>query len=67
MPADTPELGSPIPDRVYRNYLAQCRRLRIKPVPRERAMAEIQKWADALAAARAARSEGEAISGNGCR
>ena len=49
--ADAADL--PIPDRVYRSYRRTCRRLKIKPVPRERALAAIQQWADALAAARA--------------
>ena len=57
MPDDVPEI---IPDSVYRSYRRTCRRLHIKPAPRERAMAAIQEWADALADARAAWSpEGE--------
>ena len=49
-----PKMDPPDPERVFRNYVAQCRRLGIKPVQRERAKAAIQEWADALAAARAA-------------
>ena len=39
-------------DRVYRNYPVTCRRLTVKPVPRERARKLIQEWTDTLAASR---------------
>ena len=32
---ESPALDPPDPGRVYRNYLATCRRLGVKPVPRE--------------------------------
>ena len=53
------ELNPPDPERVYRNYLAQCRRLGVTSAPKDRAKAEIQEWVDALAAARG-RSSGNA-------
>lgn len=51
-----PEFDPPDPERVHRNYVAQCRRLGVTPAPKDRAKAAIQQWADALAAARAAPS-----------
>ena len=41
------------PERVYRNYIAQCRRL---GVPRDRARKLIEEWVHALAARRCARN-----------
>ncbi len=45
-----PELDPPDPERVYRNYVAQCRRMGITPTPRDRARKLIEEWMDALAA-----------------
>ena len=55
MPADrdAPDADDlPDPERVYRNYVAQCRRKGITPTPRDRARKLIQDWTDALAARR---------------
>jgi hypothetical protein len=41
----------PDPKRVYRNYVAQCRRLDVTPTPRDRARKLVKEWTDALAAA----------------
>ena len=46
---DAPELDQPNADRVYRNYLATCRRLGVTGVPRERAKALIAEWTDTQA------------------
>ncbi len=32
-----PELDPPDPERIYRNYVAQCKRMGITPTPRDRA------------------------------
>jgi len=42
----------PDADRVYRNYLATCRRLGINPVPRERAEGLIAEWSAEIVAGR---------------
>ena len=58
--APMPDDASPVPEliadpeRVYRNYVAQCRRMGITPTPRERAKALIREWTNALAAGRQA-------------
>lgn len=46
-PFDPPAAGA-----VYAPYLETCRRLGVKPVPRERAQALIREWTDAIAAGR---------------
>ena len=48
---DARESNPPDPERVYRNYVAQCRRLGVTPTPRDRARKLIKDWTDALAAA----------------
>jgi len=50
---DTSAFHPPDPQRVYRNYVAQCRRMGVTPTPRDRAKVLIKQWTDALAAARA--------------
>ena len=52
-----PKMDPPDPERVYRNYVAQCRRLGVTPTPRDRAKALIREWTDALAARRAPPAE----------
>lgn len=42
---DAPAFDPPDPDCVYRNYLRTCRRLGVKPVPRDRARKLIKEWA----------------------
>ena len=49
---DAPAFDLPDLERVYRNYLATCRRLGVKPTPRDRAKALIEEWADTLAVGR---------------
>lgn len=49
---DAPGLDPPDPQRVYANYLRSCRRLGVKPVPRERARKLIEEWTATLAASR---------------
>ena len=41
-----PELDPPDPERIYRNYVAQCRRMGVTPAPRDRAKALIREWDD---------------------
>ena len=56
MPAndrDAPGVDPPDPDRVYGNYVAQCRRMGVTPTPRDRARKLIKEWTDALAARQA--------------
>ena len=43
-----PKLDPSEVERVYRNYLAVCARLGVKPMPRERAAELIREWAAAL-------------------
>ena len=38
------------PDTIYRTYVAQCRRLGVKPVPMVRAKSLIREWVAELAA-----------------
>ena len=46
-----PELDRPDPERIYRNSVAQCRRMGVTPARRERAKALIKEWTESLAAA----------------
>ncbi len=43
-----PELDRPDPERVYRNYVAQCRRMGVTPTPRDQALGLIQEWTEAM-------------------
>ncbi len=49
---DAPGIDPPDPDNVYRGYLRTCKKLGVKPVPRERARKLIKEWTDTIAAAR---------------
>jgi hypothetical protein len=51
---DLPEFNAPDVERVYRNYLATCRRLGIKPVLRGHARELMAEWSVALAGRRSA-------------
>jgi len=41
-------IGTPDPDRVYLDYVESCRRQGIESMGRERALALIKEWGDAL-------------------
>ena len=47
--SDAPSPDPPVSaDRVYENYRRTCKKLGVKPVPRERADGLIQEWTEVL-------------------